>query len=110
MELFLISTGRNELLKIYFAKGSRLLMFSYAKEKEEKAYISIGTNTNPVLTDCWGKQKPGLFQLLRFTGILKFEYHFFTKLKDRWHEKNESELTVITEISAIIVTEYKFSA
>lgn len=84
MELFLISTGRNELfLTIYFAKGSRLLMLSYVKEKEEKAYMSIGINTNPVLTDCWGKQKPRLFQMLHFTGILKFEYHFFTRLKDR---------------------------
>lgn len=58
--MFVISTGRNELfLKIYAAKGTRLLMLSYVKEKAERAYMSIGITTNPVLTDCQGKQNQG---------------------------------------------------
>ena len=94
-------------MKIYTAKGSRLLVLSYVKEKEKRSYMSMGINTNPVLTDCQGKQNTGLLQLLHFTATLKFEYHFFTRPKARRHEKYKSELSIITEISAIIVTEYK---
>lgn len=67
----------------------------------------MGINTNPVLTDCQGKQNTGLFQPLHFAATLKFECHFFSRPKARRHEKYESELSIITEISAIIVTEYK---
>lgn len=50
----------------------------------------MGINTNPVLTDCQGKQNTGFFQLLCFAATLKFEYHFLTMPKDRRHEKYES--------------------
>lgn len=64
MELFLI---RNELLlKIYTAKGSRLLVLSYVKEKERKSSMSMGITTNTVLTDCQGKKNTELLQLVHF--------------------------------------------
>lgn len=94
-------------MKIYTAKGSRLLVLSYVKEKEKRSFMSMGINTNPVLRNSQGKQNTGFFQLLHFTATLKFEYYFFTRPNARRHEKYESELSIITEISAIIVTEYK---
>lgn len=37
----------------------------------------MGTNTNPVLTDCQSKQNTGLFQMLHFIAMLKFVNIFY---------------------------------